>query len=342
MAVEEVGDHAGMTMGLRLVGGLGHRNGFDRPRRSLPSPATACASKLVRAVPEQRALGADDPPLAFPAGIGALGAPGAAIGEDDVVREFEDRVGRRAMRDTRSRADCSRGNRRPPAPCPATKRAASNVWIAMSSSSTLSISSRKPPKCAPMKKSQWMAGQFAERAAFDKPADAANAGDEAAVLDDGMDFVRRRRPGRSAHAPSSIEAAIGFSLSTWQPCASAGRDDIVAGGRDDDVEDACRPTVSASTAPRSEPMTASARPNSSASAFAAAGLTIDEADDINRRSEFQGYPRSPSASLWPWLRTRTELHAKWDSPPRSLRFSLLFGHRKRLRYYDRFLKRVNR
>ena len=178
-----------------------------RHRPRCASNASSPSQSSVPLVPTMRQA-------AFPAGIGALGAPRAAIGEDHAVVELEDRIGRRAMRVPGARADWSRGNRPPAASLPAMKRAASNVWIAMSSSSTFSISSRKPPKCAPMKKSQCSAVRSPSAPALDQPADAAHAGDEAPVLHHRMDASGRLRPAAIIARPASRLAAIGFSLST--------------------------------------------------------------------------------------------------------------------------------
>ena len=80
-AVDEVEDHAGMALGRQVR------------RAAAPRPAVVGRKKPVRrrrrprrvdavvAVPQQRALGADDPPGALPAGRRAFGAPRAAIGE---------------------------------------------------------------------------------------------------------------------------------------------------------------------------------------------------------------------------------------------------------------------
>ena len=46
------------------------------------------------AVPGEHSLRTHETPLALPTGAAALRAPGAAIGEDDVVRKFEDGIGR--------------------------------------------------------------------------------------------------------------------------------------------------------------------------------------------------------------------------------------------------------
>ncbi len=59
-------------------------------------PATA-ALNVIGAVPGQHALGADETPLAFPTGALAFRAPGAAIGEDDIIGKFEGRIGGSAV-----------------------------------------------------------------------------------------------------------------------------------------------------------------------------------------------------------------------------------------------------
>ena len=74
----------------------------DRDRHERPEEPLYAIDHLglprIGAVPEQRALGADNAPGALPAGVGALGAPRATIVEDDAVREFVDRIRGRAMR----------------------------------------------------------------------------------------------------------------------------------------------------------------------------------------------------------------------------------------------------
>ena len=107
----------------------------------------------------------------------------------------------------------------------------------MSSSSTLSISSRKPPKWAPMKKSAWNAGQLADRAAFDEGAAAGGCPEYSGGSG------RRHEPGPSSRAASirclrvlDRTVAIGFSERTWQPWRKPASTTARRRSRNDDIE----------------------------------------------------------------------------------------------------------
>ena len=100
-------------------------------------------------------------------------------------------------------------------------RAASKVWIAMSSSSTWSISSRKPPKCGAEEEIAMDAGRLADGAAVEEAPDAADR-----ARDSGGSGRRHgsrpavARRGDDGLRPSARLAASGFSVRMWQPCGS--------------------------------------------------------------------------------------------------------------------------
>ncbi len=145
----------------------------------------------------------------------------------------------------------------------------------MSSSRTLSISSRKPPKCGADEEVAMDAGEIADRTAFDETPHAADARDEAAVLNDGVDLAGFGGEIDECGASAS-EVAIGFSLSTWQPALSA-VDTTLKRAVGMTTSKTISALVSAMTSARSVPITSTAQAEFLGKLLGRRRIDVDEA-----------------------------------------------------------------
>jgi hypothetical protein len=94
--LKERENDAGMAARVLLGNGFGNVYGPKATQKSLFVTGHG-GGEIVFPVPENHALRADQSPARFPAGPLAFGAPGAAIGKDDIIRELENGVGACSM-----------------------------------------------------------------------------------------------------------------------------------------------------------------------------------------------------------------------------------------------------
>ncbi len=193
-------------------------------KAAAPHPPVSSGSRRARpplgletaaAVPVDAALRADDAPVALPGRVQALGAPTAPIGVDDVARHLEDGDGRgvvvvpgadgipllavHADRIAASRAGA----------CPVNRRAASKVWIAMSSSEDVAHAVAEAAEVGADEEVAVHGGDAADGARSEERAQTADVRIVAPVLDHGVQSCPPRAPPRpcGARSPASRPAA---------------------------------------------------------------------------------------------------------------------------------------